>query len=483
MLASPKSHSGITGTSSLTAHNRTGFAVGDCTGYAGSSDFAHCSGFGPRRKRMFPEISRSLCGVIFDLSRIHPFVVATVCAAGVIITSQAMVLDARLASNSMNASGQKYGRRNASAVCALLATAMAGCATALPDKPAALPVAVEPVVESHRAVQSVRLEPSQIDGQTSWIIEPDVPRIPKLRGVDRRLPPHIEQRLSRAFDLAQRGATYSANSEFRDVISLCALEMDSREGTTRHRDAMRQGLVALDEADELSGQGIDWSDATDVRRATAGHSTPALRGQVPTGVDAIQVVQLYYSYAEERFAFACQGLPGASVAYYGWARTYVQPGARYPHAAGKAAMLQRVALRVAPQNVLAGNELGVLLAQHGHLDEAESLFKQCVATDATPEAWQNLAAVYAQKGDAAASRAAITESSKLAASQKAIQTSVNGVSNEVATSSGIPTDSVAQTETKQEMNAAPGAHQKLRERGGIWKKLELSHKFPNMFQR
>jgi hypothetical protein len=328
------------------------------------------------------------------------------------------------------------------------------------------------------------LEPAAVDGQTSWIIEPDVPRIPKIDGLDRQLPPHIDQRLSRAFDLAQRGATYSANMEFREVLSLCALELDAREGVTSHRDAMRQGLSALDEADEISGQRIDWSDAADVKQATAGHSTPVLRGNVPPGADAIQVVQLYFSYAEERLAYACQGLPGASLAYYGLARTYVQPGARYVHAAGKSAMLQRVALRVAPQNVLAGNELGVLLAQHGHLNEAETLFQRCVATDARPESWQNLATVYAKKGDAEASRAAMIESSKLAASQRPTQPLTENTTKEIAAVKSPATESMAKNQTTPVgTNTNPDAKQPGEKRKSFWSKFELSQRLPNVFHR
>jgi hypothetical protein len=393
------------------------------------------------------------------------------------------VLAMRVESNPMSRTRRQFGRWSASRNCVLLAAATVGCATMPPDQPPAMPVAAVSPEEAARPVQTIRLEPPAVDGQTSWIIEPDVPRIPKITGVDRQLPPHIEQRLSRAFDLAQRGATYSSNSEFREVLSLCALELDTREGTTSRRDALRQGLVALDEADELSGQGIDWSDAADVRKATAAHATPVLRGNVPPGADAIQVVQLYYSYAEERFAYACQGLPGASVAYYGLARTYVQPGTHFMHAAGKAAMLQRVAIRLAPQNVLAGNELGVLLAQHGHLDEAESMFKQCVATDARPEAWQNLAAVYAKKGDADASRAAMTESSKLAASEKAARLAAYNSANELAVSTTPATESLATNETKIDTKAVNGANSVEKDRGGIWKRLELSRKLPSMFRR
>lgn len=364
----------------------------------------------------------------------------------------------------------------------MLASATLGCAATSPYAPPMLQAAAEPPPIANRPVQTIRMEPPEIDGQTSWIIEPDVPRIPKINGLDRQLPPHIEQRLSRAFDLAQRGATYSANIEFQEVLLLCALELDSREGATRHRDAMREGLLALDEADEISGQRIDWSDAADVHRATAGHSTPVLRGKVPHGADAIQVVQLYYSYAEERFAYACQGLPGASVACYGMARTYVQPGAHFDHAAGKSAMLQRVALRIAPQNVLAGNELGVLLAEHGHLDAAESLFKQCVATDARPETWQNLATVYARKGNTEASRAAMTESTKLAARQRSEQPVTENPSSPVL-SENPQGELLAQSNSTGDKTAIGDAALVDRGPGGLWSKLELSERFPRIFRK
>ncbi len=77
-----------------------------------------------------------------------------------------------------------------------------------------------------------------------------------------------------------------------------------------------------------------------------------------------------------------------------------------------------LALAVAPQNVLAANELGVLLAQHGQLHDAEKIFRQCVATDATPESWRNLAVVYARQGNDEASRSAIASGNALEADRR-----------------------------------------------------------------
>jgi hypothetical protein len=268
-----------------------------------------------------------------------------------------------------------------------------------------------------RNVQAIPVQGENVDGQMSWIIEPEVPRIPKVTGLDPQLPPHIERRLSYAFDLAQRGAPYTADAEFRAVLGLCALEMDAREGGTARREALREGLIALHEADQFGGDQVDWREAADVRAIASAHATPVL-SQAQAPVDSIKAVQAYYMFAEQKLTLACQGLPGASLAYYGLGRTIVLPGTRIAHASGKAALLHRVALAIAPQNVLAANELGVLLAQHGQLDDAERIFQQCVATDATPETWRNLAIVYARKGNEQASRSALASGEALASQKR-----------------------------------------------------------------
>jgi hypothetical protein len=301
-------------------------------------------------------------------------------------------------------------------VCMSLALAFApsGPSMAAEAVPAASSFAVS---QSPRNVHATPLPSAGVDGQTSWIIEPDVPRIPNIAGLDRQLPPHIERRLSYAFDLAQRGATFSANAEFREVINLCALELDARTGGTSRREALHQAWVALDEAEEFNTGRLELSSADEIRQIAAGHKTPVLKGAAARAADSIQAVQAYYAFAEERFTYAGRGLPGASLAHYGLARTLVVPGTQVAQAAGKSALLQRVAVAIAPQNALARNELGVLLAEHGQLDEAERLFRQSLATSETPETWRNLAVVHARKGDRPASQAALAAADKLAAKE------------------------------------------------------------------
>lgn len=319
---------------------------------------------------------------------------------------------------------------------------------------------------AQRSVQAIQLPSNGSTNETSWLIEPEVPRIPKVAGLDLQLPPHVERRLGYAFDLAQRGAPYTAETEFRAVLGLCALELDSREGGTARREALRDGLVALQEADQFGGDQVDWRDAADIRPLALGHVTPVLAGaQQP--VDSIQAVQAYYLYAEKKLTAACQGLPGASLAFYGLGRTIVLPGTRIPHANGKAALYQRISLAIAPQNLLAANELGVLLAQHGQLADAERIFQQCVATDATPETWRNLAVVYARQGNETASRSAMAAGEALAEENRRHQASQIAAMVPIGEQSAGPTTESQDQEKKT----------------SFLSKFNLTPKLPSVFRR
>jgi tetratricopeptide (TPR) repeat protein len=328
----------------------------------------------------------------------------------------------------------------------------------------------DPATQSH--VQVVGQPTTSADGQTSWILEQDVRRTPKIAGMNAALPPHIERRMNYAFDLAQRGATYSAATEFQAVLGLCALELDSRSGGSTHREALRQGLIALDEADQFGGEQVDWRDSADVRRIADGHTTPVLNQAGQAQIDSIQAVQAYYSFAEQRLAYACQGLPGASMAFYGLGRTITVPGMRVAHATGKAALYHRIALTIAPQNVLAANELGVLLAQHGELEGAEKLLQYCVAVEPSPQSYRNLSIVYAQKGDQRSSQAA-QAAGEVIATRKRNQAEANAAATLAAQSSTGVSEAEADAEK-------PQALEKFQE---FLTKFQASSLVPKVFRR
>lgn len=278
--------------------------------------------------------------------------------------------------------------------------------------------ACQPTADSSAtAVRAVEL-PSANDGQQTWLLEQTRQRVPEIPGLAERLPYHIEKRLEYAFDLAQRGATYTAADEFKAALRLCAQELDARENGTRCREALNAGWVAINEADEFTYSQQSIRDSLDVRRLAVGHTTPGVK-EATQPVGATEAIQRYYSYAEQQLTEACKGLPRSSVAYYGLGRVYGTPGREVLNPRGKAALLHRTALDIAPKNSLAANELGVLLAQHGQLDVAQALFEHALGAGETSETWRNLAVVYERQGDMRASRTALASAERIEAASHA----------------------------------------------------------------
>src|SRR5262245_54774372 len=102
--------------------------------------------------------------------------------------------------------------------CAVAATKVANPQAA--NAPSATTTSFDSAVQHN--VQAVSVPAAGPDGQASWIIQTTNPQTPKLAGAQPELPPHITRQMNYAFDLAQRGATYSATTEFQAVVGLCA---------------------------------------------------------------------------------------------------------------------------------------------------------------------------------------------------------------------------------------------------------------------
>jgi predicted Zn-dependent protease len=63
-------------------------------------------------------------------------------------------------------------------------------------------------------------------------------------------------------------------------------------------------------------------------------------------------------------------------------------------------VLFQAALVVAPENFMAANELGVVLAKFGRLGEAQVALEHAASLSNAPTAWRNLAVVCDRRGDA-----------------------------------------------------------------------------------
>lgn len=91
----------------------------------------------------------------------------------------------------------------------------------------------------------------------------------------------------------------------------------------------------------------------------------------------------------------------------------------------KSIVFHQAALQSNPGNFRSANELGVLLAQVGQLEQATDLFKQSLVVQHTPAAWRNLAKTHQRLGQV--NYAQLAEAEFSAASQVELASSSAGI--------------------------------------------------------
>jgi tetratricopeptide (TPR) repeat protein len=216
------------------------------------------------------------------------------------------------------------------------------------------------------------------------------------------------------FDFASRRALYSAEAEFISSLRVLTRALDRRDGNKEHAAALAEGITALEESVDFLASGSELEADFDVSMIVAGHRTSVLRGgdglREMTPLDA---VQHYYAFAQQRLADAVAGEPSGSFALYGLGKMHaalaVEPGANPEALEPKAMVFHQAALKASPTNYMAANELAVLLARYGQLDEARNLLRHSISIDPQPSTWHNLAMVHAQLGEQQLAEAASAE--------------------------------------------------------------------------
>ncbi len=214
-------------------------------------------------------------------------------------------------------------------------------------------------------------------------------------------PPQAETRelaVQRAYDhlregyrLAERRAVHAARVEFVAALRLLARSRDGdRRAECSH--ALENGLRGLHDADRIARQ------------------------------ESIEAVQSHLFRVQQALAYSVAHEPVGSLALSALARGQLATAdgddTPDPMACPKAAALYQAALAVDPSNVLAANELGVLLARYGRMEDAQNAFRHALAVSPQPELWENLAVVYAKLGQLALAERAKAEGQKLLSARR-----------------------------------------------------------------
>lgn len=233
--------------------------------------------------------------------------------------------------------------------------------------------------------------------------------------------PQAQAHIDYALNLAERGAVQSAQTEFIVALDLVAdaLDADTKNTARAHARAAQAGLTAIKETTDFVPADTRHNVVINLAQLASTHHTPVLKNVNVTNMTRAEALQRYHCFATQQLAFAGGKSAIASTALYGLGRaesvTTAGASNRNPLGAPNAMALYQAALMVDPQNYMASNELGVLMARFGDLRGAADQFEHSLSIKPQEEAWHNLAVVYGRMGQTEKARQAELERETLLA--------------------------------------------------------------------
>ncbi len=235
-----------------------------------------------------------------------------------------------------------------------------------------------------------------------------------------QLPSDVEIKVAHHLEygksLARRGALYSAELEFLRGLRLISQSIDRIAGETEHTSRLDWALQAIREADDLVRLTSNATSGTDLRELTSGHATRIFTDRQLSRMTPAEVVDGYREFAERNLVFAggrtiVAGEAAFCLGKLNTLRDRAQADASHTDR-DHAILFHRVALLSDPRHARAANELGVLYAEVGRLDEAKTALIQSLRIHQRPETWANLATVHERLGEGRLAQLAAIELQK-----------------------------------------------------------------------
>jgi hypothetical protein len=266
-------------------------------------------------------------------------------------------------------------------------------------EPAAPPELTAEEIAEVRPLPAPNAAPSQTKPAPAPAMQDSAAAARAMRAVARE----AADRVRSGFDLADRGALFSARSEFIAALRIVSQALDARSGGRTHGRALAAGLRALEESDDFIPRGAAVEGELKVAAIVSGHQTPVLKDAPPRSLTPLIARRAYYTYAQEQLALAMGRERSGSMALFALAKWHTalekRNATEYPAAGPKAMALHQAALLVDADNYMAANELGVLLAKYGQYPQARAVLIHGLNHTPLPAAWHNLAIVHHHLGE------------------------------------------------------------------------------------
>jgi hypothetical protein len=212
-----------------------------------------------------------------------------------------------------------------------------------------------------------------------------------------------DQQIRHGLELANRGAYFAARAEFIAALRLIAQGLDSDSNSTLHSQALTAATTALREAQDFLPASGKLESELELSSIIAGHRTPVLKILPPQPMQAMHALKQYLTYAQEQFAVSAGQEVSGSVALGSLGKLHAamarKPNPETVSAEAKAIVFFQAAILVCPQNFMAANDLGVLLAQSKDTAGARRYLEHSVLICRCSDNLSNLSLVYRQIGE------------------------------------------------------------------------------------
>jgi len=203
--------------------------------------------------------------------------------------------------------------------------------------------------------------------------------------------------------LSRRGASYAARQEFYSSLRILAQSHDKQVGGTAYTQALRNGIVAIKEAEDFVVTDTEAQIGLRVPHVVETHSTKIISSQSAEGMTAIEAAQRYFAYASHQLS-RCggQNVVAAEALYCLGKLHSVQAKSSTISSKldlAKSMIYHQAAISADGSNFRSLNELGVLYASNGRFEESKHMLKKSLRIRALPQAWQNLAVIHQRMGE------------------------------------------------------------------------------------
>ncbi len=209
------------------------------------------------------------------------------------------------------------------------------------------------------------------------------------------------------FALAGRGAYFAARAEFVAALRLLAQGLDTEQQTTIHSRSLAAGLTTVKEVGDFIPAGSRLEAHLDVGALIDSHSTPVLKNCDTKNLTSLSAVRCYLTFAQEQLGVAAGQEVAGSMALHALGKLHgamatstLDSGqaSTVKAAEAKAVTFYQAALLAFPENFMASNDLGVLLARSGNHGDAQAALRHSISVCPQSSSWHNLAVVYRRLG-------------------------------------------------------------------------------------